>query len=72
VDHYGTERHPDDVRRRWLPRYLTDRERILGGLRVHRDPDVAAELVAVALGGRQAARRWLLDVVDALDRQQVA
>lgn len=44
-----------------LDRWQRARDRALGGrLVLHRDPERAADLLAEALGGRGAARAWVL------------
>ena len=58
-------------RETWTLEYLHAREQVLGGtfwrqgaLVVNRDPVIALERLRVALGGRAAARGWLLDVLE--------
>ena len=49
--------------------YLADRERVLGRtFRVRRDPEQAGDDIAAALGGRELARRWLIDVLAEMRR----
>jgi hypothetical protein len=49
--------------------YLEGRERVLGGrLVLHRDTEIAVELLCPALGGRALAYQWLLAVIDALEK----
>jgi hypothetical protein len=48
--------------------YIESRERVLGSFRIHLDPDIAADMLLDALGGRRGARRWLDDLGEALDR----
>lgn len=52
----------------WTPRYVRDRERVLGRrLRLSLDPEIAAEQLAEHLGGISRARRWTTEVVAALE-----
>lgn len=46
-----------------LATFLFDRERILGAVRLHRDPEIAAALLVASMG-RVEARRWLLAVME--------
>lgn len=50
-----------------LERYVNSRERVLGGLWVHRDPVIAVDMLATKLGGRALAIEWLLAALDAAD-----
>jgi hypothetical protein len=44
-------------------RYLQGRERILGGVWIHRDPDLAWQMLCDQLGKR-AARLWLAALLE--------
>lgn len=50
-----------------LRRWTEQRERALGGtVRVHLDATLAGEDLASALGGRQLARAWAAELMEAL------
>lgn len=46
-----------------LDRFVRNRERMLGGLRLARDPQVAAEQLREALGGRALAQVWVAELM---------
>jgi hypothetical protein len=53
--------------------FLRNREAVLGGrLVVHVDPEIAAELLAAAMGGRQLAYEWALALLAAFDGGRAA
>jgi hypothetical protein len=49
--------------------YLVGRDRVLGGLWVHRNTALAFEMLATKLGSRHEARIWLLEALDESDRR---
>jgi hypothetical protein len=51
-----------------LAKWTASRERVAGGIRVHRDPEVAAAMLAEALGGRECAYRWLVATLGEVGR----
>lgn len=51
-----------------LKRWTGQREQVLGGLRLARDPHVAAEQLREALGGRALAQAWAHELLTAVCR----
>lgn len=51
-----------------LERWTGQREQVLGGLRLARDPHVAAEQLREALGGRALAQAWAHELLTAVCR----